>query len=158
MPLAIRLRHGARRPETRRFQQDLRASIEEERVVARRAPGLPHGIGDIGADVVLHPAGEDVDHLAIGTHHALGRGLLAGVSRFPRVQRAFVADRICLGARAGQRVIAIHQHRARRLWPSRRVEGQQIGLGIPEHVAEIRITGQAARADRHSVRLPGWQR
>ena len=80
MPLAISLSHGARRPETRGLEQDLRSCIEEERIVDRGTPVLPHRIGDIGADVLLHPAGQDVDHRAVGTHHTLGRGLLAGVS------------------------------------------------------------------------------
>ena len=41
MPLAIRLRHGARRPETSGLQQNLRAGIAEEPVVARCTPVLP---------------------------------------------------------------------------------------------------------------------
>ena len=53
------------------------------------------------------------------------------------------------GTRAGQRVEAVHQQRPRRLRPDRGVERQQIGLGVPEDMAEIGISGQAARADRN---------
>ena len=104
MPFAIWLQHRARCPEARRLQQNLRTSIEKERIVARRAPILPQGIGDIRADVMLHPTGQDVDHLAIGAHHLVGRGLLAGVCRFPGVERALVAHCGCFGARAGHRL------------------------------------------------------
>jgi len=50
-------------------------------------------------------------------------------------------------------MIAIHQQRARRLRPDRDIEGQQIDLGIPEHMAEIRISGEAARANRDAFVL-----
>ena len=44
MPLAISLRRGARRPETRGLEQDLRSGIDEERIVAGGTPGTatPH--------------------------------------------------------------------------------------------------------------------
>ena len=74
---------------------------QEEVVVAGRAPVLPDRVGDVGADVVLHPAGQDVDQLAVGRDHALRRGLLAGVGRFPGVERALVAERAALARAPG---------------------------------------------------------
>ena len=61
VPPAIRLCHRAGSPEPGRLQQDLGAGAKEEIVVAGRAPVLPDRIGDVGADVVLHLAGQDLD-------------------------------------------------------------------------------------------------
>src|SRR5690242_10790317 len=82
MPLAIRLRHSPGRPETSGLQQNLRAGIDEEPVVARRTPVLPDRISDVGGNVMLHPAGRDVDGLSAGPHHPSGRGSLAVAARF----------------------------------------------------------------------------
>ena len=61
-----------------------RAGIDEEPVVARRTPVLPDCIGDVGADVMLHPAGQNVDVLSAGTHHAIGRAPRLGIGRHRR--------------------------------------------------------------------------
>jgi hypothetical protein len=79
VPLIICLHHRAGRPKSGRFQQDLRAGAKEESVISSEAPILPHRIGDVGADVVLHPAGQDGHLLTVGPNHAFGRGLLASV-------------------------------------------------------------------------------
>ena len=101
---------------------------------------------NIGADVVLHLAGQYLNRSAVGPDHALGRGLLTGIGGFPGIERTLEAEMHCFRARAGQRVEAVHQHRPRRLWPDRGVEGQKIDLRVPEDVAEIGITGEAACA------------
>src|SRR6516225_3317846 len=59
VPLIICLHHRAGRPKSGRFQQDLRAGAKEESVISSEAPILPHRIGAVGADVVLHPPGQD---------------------------------------------------------------------------------------------------
>src|SRR5262244_4457156 len=46
----------------------------EEVVIAGHAPVVPHRIGDVDADVMLHDTGQDLDHCAVGTDHALWRG------------------------------------------------------------------------------------
>ena len=147
VPLAVRLGHRARGPEPGSIEQDFRAGVEQERDVRGGAPVLPHGVGNVGTDVLLQLAAEHVHQLAVRPDHALGRRLHSGVGGFPGVERTPAADMRRLGTRAGQRVEAVHQQRPRRLRPDSGVERQQIGLGVPEDMAEIGISGQAARAD-----------
>src|SRR5690349_13105726 len=47
----------------------------------------------------------------------------------------------------------VHQQGPRRFWPDRDIKQQQVDLGIPEDMAEIRIPGKSARADRYTVIL-----
>src|SRR5262245_15661739 len=143
----------ARDAQPGRIQQNLRAGAKEEIIVAGGAPVLPYRIGDVGADVVLHLAGQYLHHRAVGHDHALGRSLHAGVGRFPGIKRTLEAEMRCLRARGGQCVETVHQQRPRRLWPDRGVEGQQVDLGVPEDVAEIGVTGERACADRDAVVL-----
>ena len=101
---------------------------------------------NIGADVVLHLAGQYLNRSAVGPDHALGRGLHTGIGGFPGVERTLEAEMHGFRTRAGQRVVAVHQHRPRCLWPDRGVEGQQVDFRVPEDVAEIGVAGEAACA------------
>ena len=127
-------------------------------VVAGGLPVLPDGVGDVGADVLLLPAAQDLDRPAVGVDDLLGRRLVAGVGRFPGVERAAVAHPRRLGAGPRQRVIAVQQQRPRRLRPGQDVERQQIDLGIPEDVARgTRRRSARARRSRRA-RRPDWRR
>ncbi len=98
--------------------------------------------------MLLQAPGQDGDTLTAGRDHDLGRGLQAGVGRFPGIERAAAADLRGLDPGARQRVVAVHQHRPRRLGPHGRVVGQEVDLGVPEDVAQIGVAGQGAGSDR----------
>ena len=111
----------------------------------------PDRMGDVGADMLFHHAAEDVDLLAVSADDMLGRRFPAGVGGFPGVERAPETHSRGLGARGGQRVIAVHEHCPRGRRPDRSVEGQQIDLGVPEDVAEIGISRESPCAYRHTL-------
>ena len=148
---AIRFGHGPGGPESRGFDEDFDPGIAEEVVVAGGAPILPDRVCDVGADVVFHLAGQDLDRLPGGAQHRFRCGFLTGIGRLPGIERASVPEQFSLRTGGGQHVVPVHQQRARRFRPDGGVVWQEIGLGIPEDVAEIGIAGQAARTDRHSV-------
>ncbi len=140
-------------PEARRLQQDLGARRAQKRGIAGRLPVVPDGVGDVGADVLLVGAAADRDDPSIRHGHIRRRYLLAGVCRFPGVERAAIAQPRGLGARGRQGMEAVHQQRTRRCGPGECVERQQEDLGIPEDMAEVGLAGQRPCADRDTFVL-----
>ena len=59
-------------PEPARLQKNLGASAKKKGIIASGAPILPNGIGDVGADVMLHFPGQDVDVRAVGRNQPPG--------------------------------------------------------------------------------------
>ena len=134
-------------PESRGFQENFRAGVDHEEVVACRLPVLPDRIGDVGGDMLLLRPAEHLDQVTIGADELLGGGLFAGIGRLPGVHGAAPAHPDGLGTRAWQGVIAVHEQGPSRLGPGRDVERQHIDFGVPEHVPEIGVAGQRAGPD-----------
>src|SRR5690348_3125337 len=108
---------------------------------------MPDRVGYVGSDVYFHLTSKNADHCAVWAYDGLRGCFLTCIGRLPGILCTPATHLRCLHACGWQRVITIHQQRTRGLWPDRCVEWQEVGLRIPEHVTEIGITRQAARAD-----------
>ena len=92
MKKPVRAEGPSRCPEARRFQQDLGARLEKERVVAGGLPILPDAVGDVGADMLFHLAAKNADERAVGAKRPRRRGFASVGGRFPSVHRAPIAQ------------------------------------------------------------------
>ena len=149
--LFVRMPLGARSPEARRIEEDFRAEIAHEGIVAGGAPVLHHGIRHIRGDVQLDVAAPDADQAAFRTGHPSRRGLVAGGSALPGEHRPLVAVLLRLAPRPWQRVIAIVQHIARQFRAHKGEERQHEDFRIPEHVPAIAPAAQRLSRDAHPV-------
>ena len=145
---AVRLDLRPARPEPRRFDEDLGACGHHEGIVADRAPILPNAVRNVGADVVLPFTRPDDHKASIGCDDPLRRYLVAGVGRFPGIKSTLTAVRSGLAPRSIEGVVAVHEQGPCRRRIGKHVERQHVDLGVPEHMAAIRLSGQPACTDR----------
>jgi len=107
--VSVCLQPGAAGPEAACFQQYFGAGLEQEIVVTCCMPVLPDGICDVGADMLLLPAAQHRDDLAVGADYLLRCHLRARPCTFPGVKRATPPHSRGFCPRPGKRVKAIHQ-------------------------------------------------
>ena len=85
VPLRSRV---ARLAQKRAVSNRIGAGVEDEAIVAGRLPILPDRVRHVGADAVLHQAGEDAQRPTVGIGDVVGRRLVPGVGGLPCVERA----------------------------------------------------------------------
>ena len=143
----VRLDLRPARPKTSRLHEDLGACFQHEGVVHRRAPVLPDGVRNVGANVVLSFPCKDRYNPAIGQDRAPRSCLIAGIGRFPRIQGSFIAVLLGFSPRGLQRVVPIHQESPCRRRVGENIKRQHVDLCVPKDVPPVRLSSQAARTD-----------
>ncbi len=152
--LAVALfRLGPAAPEAGPIENHLRAVVAQEGVVARHPPVLHDGVGDVGGDVNLDVAGPDA-HQLLGVAEVGNPGrrhFVARLGALPRELRAGVAVAGRLAARAGQAVVAVHEHVAGQRREDVDKIGQDEDLRVPEDVAAIAVAAERLGPDADAV-------
>ncbi len=131
-------------PEARPVEHHLRAVVAQKGVVAGDAPVLHDGVGDVGRNVNLDVARPDAhEFLRIAEmRHPRRRDLVACLGALPRELRAGEAIAGGLAARAGQAVVAVHEHVAGQRREGVDQIGQDEDLRVPEDVAAIAVAAE----------------
>ncbi len=145
---AVRVLFEARGPEAGRFD-------EQPSTVPSREGGVPapghvcgDGPGDIGDDVQLSLPGPDADRMSGRARHPGWCHVTTISCRLPREPGSPQASVPRGGLGSGQPLDAVGEHGAGGCRAGRREEGQHEDFRVPEDVALVRRSGEAAGSQR----------
>src|ERR1700733_1420507 len=109
MAVTVRFQWSAAGPESTRLEKYLGAGVAQKHFIPGGLPVLPDRIGDVSADMLLLPAGQDIDNLTIRTYNLLWSGLRTAIRGLPSVQCTPPAHPCRFRPRRIEGAEAIHQ-------------------------------------------------
>ena len=108
---------------------------------------------DVGHDVLLQLAGDDLDPSPSLVEGPEGRDVEPGARRFPREPRALPAERRSRLAGSRKTLDAVFEHRPGGGWMRGGEEWQHEDVAIPEHMTAVRTAADATSSDRGLARV-----